>query len=133
MLTDREGIPLHVTLHSASPHESTLIVPLMTSVPYSLPRRTRLLYDKAADSQPLRARLRHLGIRLICPFKKRSNGTQPKLSSRDRLIYSERWKIERTFGWFTNFRRIVTRWEKHAYIHLGFWQLACAFTILRRF
>ena len=44
LLTDCNGTPLHVTLHSASPHETTLIMPLVTSVPYSLPRQTRLGY-----------------------------------------------------------------------------------------
>ena len=133
LLTDRNGTPLHVTIHSASPHEVKLIESLIQTVPYSLPRQTRLVYDKAADSAPLKQRLRRLGIRLICPYKKRRNRRTPKLSVRDRAIYSHRWKVERTFSWFKNFRRIVTRWERRAYIHLGFWQLACAFTILRRF
>ncbi|HEY4260766.1 MAG TPA: hypothetical protein VGM98_11430, partial [Schlesneria sp.] len=60
MLTDREGVPLHATRHSASPHAVTLIEQLITTTPLDLPRRTCLIYDKAADSNPLRRRLKRL-------------------------------------------------------------------------
>jgi len=132
-LTDRHGTPLHVTIHSASPHEVTLIEPLIRSTPIGLPRRTRLIYDTAADSGPLRQRLRGIGVRLISPFNKRRNKAPRQLSKRDRGHYRNRWKIERTFAWLKNLRRLTTRWDYHDYLHLGFWQLGCLFSILRTF
>ena len=44
-----------------------------------------------------------------------------------------RWTIEWTFGWLKHLRRLTTRWEYHAHLHLGFWQLACLLTILNAF
>src|ERR1043165_5628788 len=66
--TDASGLPLAVDIASASPHEVTLIEPLLER---RLLRRLpqRLIYDLAADSDPLRARLRKRGIDLICPHR----------------------------------------------------------------
>lgn len=69
-------------VHSASPHESTLIPSFVTSSLCALPRRVTLLYDKAADSEPLRERLRLFGVPMISPFKRRTKDTQPKLTER---------------------------------------------------
>lgn len=133
LLTDTEGTPLGVTLTSASPHEVTLIEPLLDSSSDKRLRTTRLVYDKAADSRSLRARLKERGLRLICPFIRRRNQKPKRMPLRDQKHYKHRWKIERTFGWLKNYRRLTTRWEYLPQLHLGFWQLACLFTILRRF
>jgi transposase len=42
-----------------------------------------------------------------------------------------RWKIERLFAWFHNYRRIVTRWERYADNFLGMINLASAMILLR--
>lgn len=41
--------------------------------------------------------------------------------------------MERTIVWLHNFRRVVTRWERAAYLYDGFVQLACLQIILKRF
>jgi transposase len=105
LLTDRQGVPLHATIHSPSPHEVTLIEQLITTTPIRLPRQTRLIYDKAADSKPLRGLLKCLGIRLICPFIKPQNKPLRHLTECDRRHYRNRWKIERTLAWLKHFRR----------------------------
>ena len=132
LLADREGTPLGVMVTSASPHEVKLIEPLLEHTQHDLPVQTRLLYDKAADSTPLRERLKARGLRLIAPFIRRRHQRPRRLPKGDQRLYAHRWKIERTFGWLKHFRRLTTRWEYHPELHLGFWQLACLFTILRR-
>jgi len=132
MLTDGHGTPIGLEVESASPHEVTLIESLVEQSQLNLPCRTRLLYDKAADSEPLRQQLRLSQIRLISPYRKRRNGFQKKLNNRDQELYSHRWKVERTFSWLKNFRRLTSRWEFHAHLFEGFWQLGCLFTILRQ-
>ena len=64
VLTDGYGLPIGVDTASASPHEVNLIEPLLEK---RLVRRKpkRLIYDMAADSDPLRKRLRRRGIELI--------------------------------------------------------------------
>jgi transposase len=42
-------------------------------------------------------------------------------------------KVERFFAWRHNFRRVVTRWERHLDNYLGMVQLACAKILLREF
>lgn len=133
MLTDRNGCPLHADISSASPHEVKLIEPLVATAPPLVDKAKRLVYDKAADSEPLRWRLRAWGLRLIHPFIQRRNQPERKLPPRDQRHYSHRWKIERTFAWLKHLRRLTTRWEYHAHLHLGFWQLGCLITILKAF
>ena len=133
LLTDREGTPIGVDVTSASSHEVNLIEPLVGRAQVRLPRRTRLLYDKAADSGPLRRRFSWQGIRLIAPYRKRRDGSQQRLSVYDRKHYSHRWKVERTISWLKHFRRLTTRWEYHAHLFHSFCQLGCLFIILKGF
>ncbi len=131
VLTDGCGIPLGIDTASASPHEVTLIEPLLEN---RLLRRKpqRLIYDAAADSDPLRERLWRRGIELICPH--RSNRTKPRTQDgRSFRRYRRRWKIERAIGWLQNFRRLVTRYEYHADLFQGFVQLGCLIVVLGRF
>lgn len=129
--SDAAGLPLGVHITSASPHEVTLIEPLLERRRLRrLPRR--LIYDLAADSDPLRRRLQRRGIELVCPH--RSNRIQPATQDgRPLRRYRRRWKIERSISWLQNFRRLVTRYEYHAKLFLGFAQLACLVIVLRRF
>lgn len=116
---------------SASPNEVTLIEPLIEQRQLRrLPER--LLYDLAADSDPLRSRLLRRGIELICPH--RANRVKRPTQDRRKLRrFRRRWKIERSISWLQYFRRLVTRYEYHARLFLGFVQLACLVIVLRRF
>ena len=81
----------------------TLIEPTLERV--AIPRpgrgrpRTRLIYDKAGDSDPLRTRLARRG-KLICPQKIESNRRR-KMD--DHCV--QETMDERTFSWWGNFRR----------------------------
>jgi transposase len=131
VLTDGHGLPLAIDTASASPHEVTLIEPLLEKrVLRRKPRR--LIYDLAADSDPLRARLAKRGIELICPHRKNrvKRSTQ---DGRPLRRYRRRWKVERSISWLQNFRRLVTRYEYHAYLFHGLAQLACLVVVLKQF
>jgi transposase len=126
-------------LDSASPHEATLIEKTLDAiaVPRShrgRPRKNpdRLIYDLAGDSDPLRERLKKRGIELICPH--RVNRTKPKLQDGRKLRrYRRRWKMERTFAWFGNFRRLVVRYERNITMYNAFFHVACVMITLRQF
>lgn len=84
---DGRGVPLGVELASASPHEVTLIEPLLAQVPRQGPGRPRsrfprLIYDRAADSDPLRDRLAKRGIDLICPIARIGKSPSDKMGAR---------------------------------------------------
>ena len=131
VLTDGHGLPLGIDTASASPHEVTLIEPLLEN--RVLRRKPqRLIYDAAADSDPLRERLWRRGIELICPH--RSNRTKPPTQDgRAFRRYRRRWKVERSIGWLQNYRRLVTHYEYHADLFHGFVQLGCLIVVLGRF
>lgn len=131
LLFDGTGLPLAVQIDSASPAEVTLIEPLIDgAVTEYVP--PCLIYDKAADSDPLRERLEERNIELICPHRRGrvSKATQDGGPLRK---YRRRWIIERTIGWLQNFRRLVTRYEFYSFLFHGFAKLACLMIVLRRF
>ncbi len=138
VVADGQGIPLGVQLASATPNEVTLIEPTLEQV--AVPRRgrgrprknpTRLIYDKAADSDPLRDRLAKRGIELICPHRK--NRTKPKRQDGRKLRrYKRRWKIERSISWIGNFRRLLVRHERKITMFYAFVHVACMLIVLRQ-
>lgn len=114
VLTDGNGIPLASDIDAANYAEVNLIEPLIdAAVTHSVP--PRLVYDRAADSDPLRERLAQRGIELVCPHRK---GRVRKATQDGRKIrrYRKRWKIERTIAWLHGFRRVVTRYEVYAHL-----------------
>ncbi len=131
VLTDGRGLPLAAEIASASPHESTLIEPLLERRLLAK-RPRRLLYDLAADNDELRTRLARRRIELVCPHRK-NRKKPPTQDGRKLRRYRHRWKIERSIGWLQNFRRLVTRYEYHANLFHGFVQLACLMVVMRRF
>ncbi len=42
------------------------------------------------------------------------------------------WKIERTFAWLGNFRRLVVRWDRLITVYRAFFHLACLVITLRQ-
>jgi len=131
LLIDGEGLPLGVDTESASAAEVNLIERLVDRR-VTVRQPPRLIYDKAADSDPLRERLAGRGIDLICPHRR--NRKRPATQDGRKVRrYRRRYKVERTIAWLQYFRRLVTRYEYHAHLFQGFAQLACLFTVLQRF
>ena len=94
-------------------------------------RPVRLIYDRAADSDPLRRRLAQRGIELICPH--RSNRIKPATQDGRKLRrYKRRWKMERLFAWLGNFRRLVVRWDRDLRSYRAFFHMACLLITLRQ-
>lgn len=131
VLVDGNGLPLAVDISAASPAEVTLIEPLLDQAATSyVPQR--LIYDRAADSDPLRERLASRGIELICPHR-RGRKRPATQDGRSLRRYRKRWIVERTISWLQAFRRLVTRYEFYALLFHSFAKLACLMILLRRF
>jgi transposase len=89
----------------------------------------RLIGDKAYDSDRLDERLRQQhGIEMIAPNRRKRKRTQ---DGRPLRRYLRRWKVERLFAWLKNFRRLSSRWERHATNFLAMAQLGCMLILLR--
>jgi len=139
VVVDGQGIPIGSTLASASPAEVKLAQETLeaVNVPRSgrgRPRKRpiRLIADKGYDSDPLRKRLKELKIDLIVPHRKNRKHSK-KQDGRKLRRYRKRWKIERTFSWLSNFRRLVVRYERLITVYRGFFHLACLMIVLNRF
>jgi transposase len=129
-MVDLDGTPLALGVYSASPSEVRLIEPMLTHrVLARLPQR--LVYDRAADSDPLRERLRERGIELVCPHRK-GRKKPPTQDGRKLKIYKHRWPVERTNAWLQNFRRVLVRHEYYPENYLAFVQAACLIVTLRK-
>ena len=138
VVVDGQGVPLGGYLDSASPAEVTLVERTLSQV--SVPRKgrgrprknpERLIADRGYDSDPLRERLARRGIELICPY--RCNNKQRKYhDGRKMRRYKRRYKVERTFSWFGNSRRLVVRWERDIVVYRAFFHIACLIVVLKR-
>jgi transposase len=136
VVVDGQGVPLGSQLVSASPGEVTLAestlacirVPQKRGRPRQRP--LRVIADRAYDSDPLRRRLLQRGILLISPH--RQGRRKPSLND-GRVLrrYRNRWKIERTFAWLGNFRRLLVRYDYHIKSYEAFFHLACLIVTLR--
>ena len=128
-IADRSGLPVAISIASASPHEVTLVE---QTLDHSFLRQMpeRLIGDRAYDSDSLACRLwQERRIELIAPH--RGNRIFKTQDGRPLRRYKRRWKIERLFSWFNHFRRSSMRYEYHAQNFLGFLHLICAIILMR--
>lgn len=137
VVVDGQGVPLGSQLTSASPGEVTLAESTLDaiSVPRGGPGRPqkrplRVIADRGYDSDPLRLRLINRGILLISPHRK-NRSALPLNDGRTLRRYRNRWKIERTFAWLGNFRRLLVRHDRKLSMYHAFFHLACALITLR--
>jgi len=138
VLSDGHGTPLAVLTETASRHEVKLIEPLIKRV--RIPRRgrgrpkkrvKRLIDDKAADSDPLRKRLKTRRIELIAPHRR--GRRKPSMQDGRKLRrYRRRWKIERTMAWIQNYRRLVVRYDRKIEMFNAFLQLGCTIIAINK-
>jgi transposase len=139
VVADGRGIPLGVHIAPASPAEVTMIgstldqaAVMRSGLGRARTKRRRLIYEKAADSDALRLRLKKRGVELICPY--RSNRKRPVLQdSRSHRRCRRCWTIERTVAWLGNNGRLVVRCERTAKIFMAFLKTACLIITLRQF
>jgi transposase len=124
-VADSSGLPLAVSVTSASPHEVTLVEQALESR-FVDEKPKRLIGDRANDAE-----LKCQGIEMIAPRRRRRR--KPKTQDGRKLRrYKRRWKVERLFAWLGSFRRLVVRYERRVDNFLGFVHLACIVILLRQ-
>jgi transposase len=92
----------------------------------------RLVLDKAFDSDKFRDRIAARGTYPIVPYRKRAVSMKYG-DGRKMRRYGRRWKVERTFAWLGNFRRLVVRYEHKHWMFRAFVHVACLLIALRQF
>jgi transposase len=128
-VADGAGLPVAISVGSASPHEVKLVEETLDKR-YTGEKPQRLIGDRAYDSDPLDERLQQQGIEMIAPHK--SNRKKPATQEgRPLRRCVRRWKIERLFAWLQNFRRIQVRHDRFLQNYLAFVLLGCMIIFLR--
>lgn len=141
LVIDGSGLPLGFHLESANIAEvrlaeatlDTIAVPRPRGRPQQRPEK--LVADRAYDSSAFRAALRRRGIGMRIPPKRRPAGWRPKrgcpVVARTEE-YRCRYKVERSFAWLGNFRRLLIRWEHDCQVYASFFTFAVTIVCLRR-
>jgi transposase len=141
LVVDGNGLPLGFYLESANTAEVRLAEATLDTIAVARPRGRprqrpeKLVADRAYDSSALRAALRRRGIGMCIPPKRRPARWRPK---RGRPIvarseeYRCRYKVERSFAWLGNFRRLLIRWERLFSLYLSGFAFAIMFICVRR-
>lgn len=137
VVVDGQGIPLGAVIESAQPAEIKLAPRAVANV--KVPRKgpgrprtrlTRLIADKAYDSDAFRDELAKTDTELISPHRR--NRKEKRQDGRALRRYKHRWIVERTFAWLHNFRRLRTRDDRSLVVYSGFFHIALMILALRR-
>jgi transposase len=91
--------------------------------------------DRGYDSSAFRRALRRRGIRMCIPPRRRPKSWKPKrgrpvVARRD--DYRLRYKVERSFAWLGNFRRLLIRWEHRFGVYRSWFTVAVLLLCVRR-
>jgi transposase len=123
-------VPLAISLTGGNSNDVTQLLPLIDGIgpvagKVGRPRKRaeRLLADRGYDHDKYRRALRQRGVKPVIARRSTEHGSG---------LGRERWVVERTFAWLHNFRRLRTRYERRAELHLAFMQLGCAVVCQRR-
>jgi transposase len=130
LIVNAHGIPLAVTLTGGHRHDVTQLLALLDEVPpirglRGRPRRKprQLFADRGYDFDKYRRLLRGRGITPAIARRAVAHGSG---------LGKVRWVVERGFAWPHAYKRLRTRYERRADIHLGLLQLACALICYRQ-
>jgi transposase len=141
LVVDANGVPQGFHLDSAARAEVRLAEPTLDTISVRQPRGrpkqrpAKLVADRGYDSRAFRNSLRRRGIRMCIPPKRRPARWRAK---RGRPVvvrkadYALRYRVERTFAWLGNFRRLLIRWEHQFTVYQAFFTCAIMLLCVRR-
>ena len=132
LVCDGGGLPVGVVIAAANVPETQLIEPSLDAIVVECAEPEHLLYDKAADSDPLRERLEDRGVELVTPHRK-NRRRAPRQDGRALRRYKRRFKIEHLIQRLKLFRRVRVRYDYRSAMYGGFVQLACFLILLHEF
>ncbi|WP_369126365.1 transposase [Paludifilum halophilum] len=67
------------------------------------------------------------------PKKKNQKSSRGRKPTEFQVAYRQRFKVERSFAWMDNFRRLVVRYDRMASMYRGFNVLVCIIMCLNHF
>ena len=141
LVVDGNGLPVGFHLDRATTAEVKLAECTLDTIRVTRPRGRprqrpkKLVADRGYDSSAFRRALRRRGIRMCIPPRRRpkqwkAKRGRPVVARKD--DYRLRYKVERTFSWLGNFRRLLIRWEHRFSVYRSWFTVAVLLLCLRR-
>ena len=111
IVVEAHGHPLNFTIGKGNRHDQIHILETIDGIKIGKRRLRpkRLGLDKGYDSEPLRRELRRRRIVPVIPYRDNHVSVplgRPPKDCREKRYCRQRWKIERTFSWVNNQRRL---------------------------
>lgn len=122
-LVDKSGLPVKLMLTAGQKHDMQAAAALIGE----LPQGAMLLADRGYNANSVRELAAERGAWANIPPK--SNRKDPIRFSP--LLYRARSRVERFFNRIKQFRRIATRYDKHAANYLASLKLVCVRLLVR--
>ena len=141
LVVDGNGLPLGFHLDNANRAEVRLAQQTLDTIKVARPhgrpkqRPAKLVADRGYDSSAFRQALHRRGIHMCIPPKRRPTNWKAK---RGRPVvarkedYRQRYKVERSFAWLGNFRRLLIRWERLFSVYRSGFAFAVMLLCVRR-
>lgn len=129
VITEAHGWPVCCLLFSGNSSDFKTALPTVERLSK---RPQKLSADRGYDAQWLQNELRQWHIQSAIPRKNAANGRKRrKLTESAKVVFKNRWKVERGFAWLDGFRRLVTRWEYYPEMYHAFLSVAIICILLR--
>lgn len=126
IIVDWNGAPIAVAACEANKHDAKFFISIYKAIKPPINNSLRIIAaDSAFDSKKLYSFCKKQNIVLFTATNRRRN--------QDAIITkpSNRWVVERTFGWLSWFRSIKVCWSKTKDSFLGFLRLASAIQLFK--
>ena len=125
LICDEHGILVAIHLTPGQRHDSKGFEPVAQRVllPHHRGRGfwpVRMAGDKGYSYRPVRRWIKRRGIRGVIPTRK----DQVRDLGFEKPQYRRRNIVERVVGWYKEYRRLATRYDKLAVNYLAFWLVA---------
>jgi transposase len=141
LVVDGNGLPLGFHVDGANRAEVRLAEQTLDTIRVARPRGRpkqrpeKLVADRGYASRAFRSVLRGRGIRICIPPKRlpknwKAKRGRPVIARKD--AYRLRYKVERSFAWLGNFRRLLIRWERGFLVYRAFFAAAIMLLCVRR-
>jgi transposase len=130
-IVDKNGIPISISVYSATPHEVKLVQHTLDTLKTDK-KPQNLVGDKAYDCDTLRANLKTQNINMIAPHKKNRKKEKTQCDEELKKKYPKRHLIENFFALFQWRRRVLVRYEKKISNFKGFVFFQTAICILQK-
>lgn len=124
-MVDSKGNPLSIVCGRANHHDQKFALKTVdrVTVRNRIRRPKRLGADKGYDFDNFRKELRKRRIKPCLVRRKNNKKGITKQELREKKYNTQRWKVERSFNWINNNRRIDRFMEKKTSTYQGFCHL----------